>query len=83
MGNKTFIIYVAIWIWEKMIINPGKKAQIETQGGAKVGALLFAKAPTKVLAEYSDYSNVFSVENVVKLPENTEMNEYTIKLEEG
>ena len=32
--------------------------------------------------EYSDYSNVFSVENAAELPENTEMNEYAIKLEE-
>ena len=33
--------------------------------------------------EYSDYNNVFSAENVIKLPENTRMNEYAIKLEEG
>ena len=31
--------------------------------------------------EYSDYSNVFSAENRVELPENTKINEHTIKLE--
>ena len=49
---------------------------------ASVGALLFDKAPTEVLAEYSNYNNVFSVENVVELLENTRINKYAIKLEE-
>ena len=34
------------------------------------------------MAEYSDYSNVFSAKNAIKLPENTGMNEHIIKLEE-
>ena len=50
---------------------------------AQVGALLFDKAPTKVSAEYSDYSNVFSAENAVEFPENTGINKHTIKLEKG
>ena len=50
---------------------------------AQVGALLLDEAPTKVPAEYSDYSNVFSAENAAELPENTGMNEHAIKLEEG
>ena len=35
-----------------------------------------------ILAEYSDYNNVFLLENITKLPENTRINEHTIKLEE-
>ena len=64
-----------------MAIDPDKKAQIEAQSGAQsvtqiqdeaqVGAQLFDKAPTEVLAEYSDYSNVFSTENAAELLENT------------
>ena len=50
---------------------------------AQIGALLFDKTFTEVPAEYSDYSNVFSAENVVELPENTGMNEHAIKLEKG
>ena len=49
---------------------------------AQIGALLFNKAPTKVPAEYSKYSNVFSAENAAELLENTRMNEHAIKLEE-
>ena len=33
--------------------------------------------------EYSDYNIIFSTENTAKLPKNTKMNEYAIKLEEG
>ena len=35
------------------------------------------------MAEYSNYSNVFSAKNAVELPENTKINERAIKLEEG
>ena len=37
----------------------------------------------KVPVEYFNYNNVFSVENVAKLPENTRINEHAIKLEES
>ena len=85
--SKTFIMHVAIWKQKEMAINPDKKAQIKAQSGAQsgaqIGALVFNKAPTEVSAEYSNYNNVFSAENVAELPENTGMNEYIIKLEEG
>ena len=45
-------------------------------------ALIFNIAPSKIPAEYSDYSNIFSGENAVKLPKNTGMNEHAIELEE-
>ena len=32
--------------------------------------------------EYSDYSNVFSVENAAELPKNTRINEHAMELEE-
>ena len=72
---------MAIQEREKIVVNPGKKAQIKAQSKAQVGALLFNEAFTEIPAEYSDYSNVFLAENVVKLLENTEMNEHAIELE--
>ena len=65
---------MAIWEQEKLPMYSKKQAQI--------GALLFDKASTKVLAEYSDYSNVFLAEYAAKLPKNTRINEHAIKLEE-
>ena len=56
-----------------------KQAQIKAQ----VKALLFNKASTKIPVKYSDYSDVFLAEHAAKLPENTGINEHTIKLEKG
>ena len=81
--SETFVVHVAIREQEEMAINPDRKAQIEAQSGAQVGALLFDEAPTEVPVEYSDYSNVFSAENAAELLENTGMNEHAIELEEG
>ena len=85
--NKTFIMHMAIRKQKEMAMDPDKKAQIKAQSkaqsGAQIGAIVFNKTPTEVSAEYSNYSNVFSAENVAELPENTGMNEHTIKLEEG
>ena len=74
-----------------MAIDPDKKAQIEgqieaqsgVQSGVQVGVLIFNKAPTEVPVEYFYYSNVFSVENVAKFPENMGMNKHAIELEES
>ena len=75
VDSKTFVMHVAIREQEEMPVHSERQAQ--------VGALLFNKALTKVSAENSDYSNVFSVENAAGLPENTEINEHVIELEEG
>ena len=56
---------------------------VHSERQAQVGALLFDKAPTKILAEYSDYSNVFLAKNAGELPEKTRINEHAIELEEG
>ena len=74
-----------------MIINSIKKAQIEdqsdaqikTQSGAQVRASLFDKAPTIVLIEYFNYSNVFSAENKAELLKYIRINDYVIMLEEN
>ena len=56
---------------------------VHSKRQAQVGAILFDKAPTEILTKYFEYSNVFSVENVAELSENTGMNEHAIKLEEN
>ena len=76
-------MHVAIREREEMVVDPGRKAQIEAQSRAQIKALLFDKAPTEVPAEYSDYSNVFLAKNAAELPENTGINEYAIELEES
>ena len=86
INSETFVIYVIIRKQEKIVIDLIKKAQIKAQNGAQSGAqvkaLIFNKAFIKVLAEYSDYSNVFLAENAAELSENTRINEHAIKLKE-
>ena len=55
---------------------------VHSEKQAQVKSLLFNKAFTKVLVEFFNYSNVFSVKNTVKLSENTRMNKHAIKQEE-
>ena len=50
---------------------------------AQIGALLFDKAPTKVPAEYSDYSNFFLVENITELPKHIKINYHAIELKKS
>ena len=78
-NSETFVVHVAIQEWEKISIHSKRQAQIKTQ----VEALLFNKAPIKVPVEYSDYSNVFSAKHIVEFPENTGINEHTIKLKKS
>ena len=75
VDSETFVVHVAIREREEMPVHSERQAQ--------VGALLFDEALTKVPAEYSNYSDVFSAENAAELPENTGMNKHAIELEEG
>ena len=58
-----------------MIIHPSQEAQI--------AALNQKEAPTKVPVEYLDFSDVFSAEDALVLPEQTELNEHAIELVDG
>ena len=75
VDSEMFVVHVVIREQEEMPVHSKKQAQ--------VGALLFDEASTKIPAEYSDYSNVFSAENAADFPENIGINEHAIKLEEG
>ena len=72
-----FVIYVAIWKQEKISVHFKRQVQIK----AKVRALLFNKNLIEISAKYFDYSNIFSAEYIVELPEIIKINEHAIKLE--
>ena len=75
INSKTFAVHVAIWKQKKILVHSKKHAQ--------VGAVLFDKAPTKISAKYSNYNDIFSIENVAEFLKNTRINKYAIKLKEG
>ena len=62
---------VHVTFFSTMAIHPARETQI---------ALLVAKK-MQILSEYSDFSDVFSEEKVLILPEVTELNQHAIKLQ--
>ena len=64
-----------------MPIYSKKQTQIKAESRAQVETLLFEQTFIKVLAEYSDYSNVFLAKNVVEFLENIGIKKHTIGLE--
>ena len=71
-NSKTFVVHIAS-LNLVLKIRLDKKAQI---------ASLLTKE-VKISEEYSDFTNVFSEEKVLILPERTELNEHVINLENG
>ena len=69
---KTFVIYVA-----SLNLVPG----IHPDREAQIAFLLTEEV--KILGKYSDFTDVFSEEKALVLPERTEFNEHAIDLEDG
>ena len=68
--HETYVVYIA-----SLNIHPFRKPQIS--------GLIAEEAPTKISAEYSDLMDIFSPDLATELLEHTEINTYTIDLEEG
>ena len=67
VDSKTFVIHIAIWEQEKMLVHYKKQVQ--------VGALIFNKVLTAIPMEYSNYSNIL-VEYAIQLPEYIKKNNH-------
>ncbi len=74
-NSETFVVHMLALDIVELSIYPFQAAQI--------AALWWDKAPTEIPAKYSDYTNVFSSDLAMELPENTGMNEHAIELIEG
>ena len=65
-----------------MTVHPSRAVQVDSKL-AQVALWNQKKALTKVPAKYSDFSDVFSAEETLILPEQTELNEHAIKVVDG
>ena len=79
INSETFMMQMAIWEQKRKSVHFKRQAQIEAQ----MKVLIFNKAPIEDLTKYFNYNNIFLREYIAELPENTRINEYIIKLEEG
>ena len=69
--DKTFVIYVVALAESTIIL-------IHLSCQAQVASLTSKK--TRILAKYSEFSNVFSSDSALKLPEHTKINNHPINL---
>ena len=83
--SETFVVHVAALEapLAGMPIHSSQTAQVDGGEPIQIAALNLKEAFTKVLAEYSDFSDVFWAKEALMLPEQIELNEHAIELEEG
>ncbi len=74
-NSETFVVYVAAL----EALEPA----VHLFRAPPLAELQLEKAPTEILLEYADYSDVFLFDLVIELPENTGINENAIELVEG
>ena len=70
---EAFVVHVTSFSLNSMSIDPAREAEI---------ASLIAKE-VKILNNYLDFSNIFSEERALVLPEITNLNQHAIELHEG
>ncbi len=81
-NSETFVVHVAaLELPTAMPIHVSRALQVLDD--PMLVDLQWDKAPIKIPAKYSSYADVFFSDLAMELPENTEMNEHTIKLIEG
>ncbi len=81
-NSETFVVYVTtLEIPTAMPIHLFKTFYI--QDDSTLAILLWDKALTEILAKYSYYVDIFSLDLAMELPGNLGMNEHTIELIDG
>ena len=63
-----------------MMIHLLQAVQFFNNNLIQIAALQQDQAPTKVLPKYTNYAEKFLFDLAIKLPENSSINEYSIKL---
>ena len=83
--SETFVVHVAALEapLAGMPIYPSHAVKVDGGEPIQIVVLNQKEAPTKISAKYSDFSDVFLAEEALVLPEQIELNEHAIKLEEG
>ena len=76
--HETYVVHIA-----SLCFTPLASLDVHFSREPQISGLIAKKAPTKVPAEYSDFTDVFSPELATELPEHTEINTHAIDLEEG
>ena len=74
--HETYVVHIA-----SLSSTPLASLNVHPFQEPQISGLIAEEAPTKVLAKYLDFADVFSPDLVIKLPEHTEINTHAIDLE--
>lgn len=82
--SETFVVYVTALEAPiiEMRIHTFRATQIISGDPIQIAILKQNKAPIKVLTKYSNFIDIFLKEKALVLLKQTELNQYTIELEE-
>ena len=83
LEHETYIVYIGLVRFNASPSSSPLKLDVHPSRRPQVSGLIAEEALTKVPAEYSDFADVFSLDLVSKLPENTEINYHAIELVDG
>ena len=81
--SETFVIHVASLSSDALPSSSLLELDVHLFCKPQVSGLIAKKTPTKVLAKYSDFADVFSPDLVSELLEHTEINNHAIELVDG
>ena len=79
--HKTYVVYVESISFDAL--PSSFLFDVHLSRKPQIFGLIAKKAPTKVSIEYSDFTDVFSLDYTSKLPKYTMINDHTIKLVNG
>ena len=79
-NSETFVVHVAALGVSGATEVAGMPIHPDQANQVQVAALQQDKALTEILPGYADYANVFSLDLVIELSENTSISKYAIKL---
>ena len=83
LESETFVVYVASLSSDASPSSSPLKLNVYPSRRPQLSNLIAKKALTKVLAEYSDFANLFSLELASKLRKHTGINNHAIELVDG
>ena len=81
--HETYIVHVASLSYTLLASLRSPSLDVHPFRRPQISGLIVEEAPTKVLAEYSDFADVFSPDLAFELPEHTGINDHAIELVES
>ena len=78
--SETFVVYIALLSFNALLNFSPLKLNVYTSRRPQISGLIAEETPTKVPAEYSNFTDVFSQDLVSEHLEYKKINDYVLKL---